>query len=358
MAISRLTVVTSGIETLWGTPLITSTHKWLTLTDLPKFKPRTKVTALDEYRGSLAPAYNTFIPLTEGQWDLKGYVTFEEMIYYLYGALNGAPTIATVDANAGKSFTFPAPLTTPWTPKSYTYQFSHDGDGWFLPGSLPTKLDLSYEQGKQGEWALSGFSKLPVQTITTLSAPTPATLADPAVGAINYPEVVIPTLGNFKIALLPSTTVDTYSGTLISAKYSIDTGLHPKHFITGDLGPTWFGYDKYKVDASFVVEYTSTAGTGYSPGKYIKDLFTAALLNATPPAKNIYTLLTMPGTAITTTLRTLNHEFAGGLADDVQYWDTRDGNVTVSFKLTAVYDAAILSNYFKTTVISRVAALV
>jgi len=87
---TRLIRLQLGQETSWGT-VAAATSILSGLQALPTITPTVKSTIFDEQRGSLVPSYSQAQVQLGASFDLKGYVTFEDILYLLSGVY-GLPT--------------------------------------------------------------------------------------------------------------------------------------------------------------------------------------------------------------------------------------------------------------------------
>ena len=141
---NRLTRLQLGQESAWGTGVAASSLL-CGLDGLPTITPLVKSTIFDEQRGSLVPSYSQAQVQTGGAFDLKGFVTFEDILYLL-GAVYGLPSptgngatknISSVAAAASKTITANS-LASPTMVTTSTAHGLSNGDSVTISGSNST----------------------------------------------------------------------------------------------------------------------------------------------------------------------------------------------------------------------------
>ena len=318
---SRLQILQSFKETVWGTGAA-ATARWMGVVPRPTFKPYTKAEIFEEQRGSFANGYNAAILRKGGEWSVSQHASFEDIVFALNGAV-GAPVITGANPYV---WAYTSPLTAAWNPQSYTLEYGYDFGSISANGALFQKLAIKGEAMKQWGITASGFYKTHTQNATL----TPA-LADRTIQIIPTP---VTALAMEAAGGTPGTTA--FANTLLGFGIDIDTGIKPV-FTASSLEPTNFIYDKYVVNVTLDLLYTS-ALKSYLAANWMAGLPGVIQLKNTNGAKIV------------------QFDFSGALSDDPTFFGDKDGAQIVSLKLASIYDAT-LANYAKWSVTNTVAAL-
>jgi hypothetical protein len=320
---SRLIRLQLGQEVTWGTA-VAATSILNGLDKLPTITPQVKDTIFDEQRGSLAPSYSSAQVMTGAQFDLSGYVTFEDILYIL----NGVYGKITPTGTGPYVWTALIPSTATFTPVAYTMELGDLGvaTGVKLTGGLIQQWTIAGTQQKEMTFTAKGFGQAAVFGITPTAAlayrtteialtPETAMYMDPAGTA-------------------PGTTI--YSGQLIDFTLTGDSGLVP-FYAGGSKGPVTFTYAKQQTSLKVSLAYSAA-------------LDAALQANLLAGKTAIFQLKTTSGA------KSIVINFSGALKSDPQYFGDSQGAQMVSLEMDAVYDATD-AMYTGITVTNNVATL-
>lgn len=318
MAVTVLKKVQLGSEVTWGTS-VAATAKLMALEDASFTLHRENYRP--EFLGRLDPGAETALVSYDwsGNIDVAG--TYEDLPYFLdalYGEVSATGTGPYV-------YTYAAPTTAvPTSPRICTIEYGATDYEYELDGGLCTGLNISIEQGQA--WRVS--SEWMGQTV---AASALASLSDRTVNLINTADT--------------SLYIDAYAGTfgstavastLISAEIELTTGRHLKRFV-GDAAPGNWGEGKFDSTMTIVCEFNATS-KAYLDAMLIASVSKAVRISATSGA-NIAQL-----------------DFSGVIDGDVDMFEDRDGNVTVSFTLVGRYDGTN-TMWFDAEITNSVSAL-
>ena len=383
-------------ETVWGTPGL-ATSKWMLVEPNPSFTPKYMSTVIDEDRGSFAPGYVAYISELGGTFSLSQVASFEDIEYSL-SAMMGA-----VSPTGGGPYTWThaAPLSSAYTPQSYTMELSYDIGNVVAKGCLMTKLDI--KGNARGPWTLaqSGFFQQynPCTAIaiasSTNASPVAVTTATPhglstgmqvviighlvntgangtwtitvtgassftatgsvgngigaATGTVTQtitPGIADRTVEPVLFAGETTLAIDAAGGTvgttpvsnaLVSFDMSIDN--QEQGFFTGDQKyPTDFTQEKFKVTLTLKLKWNAQ----------VKALFNSTLLTG---ASSLFQIKATSGT------KSCELDFSGVLESDPAQYQVDYGALTQEFKFGGLVDTGALANYLKTITINSVASL-
>lgn len=321
---TRLITLQSFKEVTWGTGAA-ATAKWMGVQPLPTFTPMYKATVFDEQRGAPTPGYVSAVLMNGGKFSIKSYATYEDMIYYLAGAVQGG---ITPTGTTDKTWAFVAPVTpnTPWNTQSYTLEFGYDIGTIVANGCTVEKLTFAGEASKENTVELAGFYKTHNQNGTLTPALTDRTV-EVAIGPTTkcYIDAVGATIGTTEMA-----------NALGSWSVEISTGLAPV-YTAGSLGPTGFSYSKYDVSMTLQLLYTSV----------VKTALTTYFATGLPALIRV---------ASTSGTKVIQFDMCGVLTDDFNVYGDREGAQVVELKLGAKYDSTF-ANFLKATVTNQVATI-
>jgi hypothetical protein len=253
----------------------------------------------------------------EGELELQ--TTYEDILYGLFGLFGPV-------APSGGVRTFSAPVTTYAAPQIYTMEYGTPGAEYRVVGGLLKEWTLRYEAnaGVTESWSFIGRS---VQA-NTLTGSLPTRIVTP----------VISTHASWFMDPIGTAHGTTpIPGTIIEAELSINTNRHLKMF-EGSQPLTW-GEGRWEAQLSITAEFNATAKT------WVDGLLT------THVARNFrVNFVETPNT------RELQIDFVGLLAEPVELFGDRDGNMTVEVSFKALV-AGPLNNWLQIRVVNGVASL-
>ncbi len=321
---SRLIRLQLGQEVTWGTS-VAATSILNGLDKMPTITATVKDTIFDEQRGSLVPSYSNAQVATSGQFDLSGYVTFEDILYILNGVFGKiTPT------GAGPySWAAAVPTTAVFSPVAYTMELGDLGvaTGVKLTGGLIQQWTIAGTQQKEMSFTAKGFGQSAVFGTT----PT---------AALAYRTTEIALTPETAVYMDPAGTAagtTIYSGQLIDFTLTGDSGLAP-FSAGGSKSPVTFTFAKQQLSLKVSLAYSAA-------------LDTALQANLLAGKTAIFQLKTTSGT------KSITINFSGALKSDPQYFGDSQGAQMVSLEMDAVYDATD-AMYTGITVVNNVPTLV
>lgn len=394
----RLQRVQSGQEVTWGTPVVASA-RWMAIQPTPTFTPMYKSVLVDEDRGSLAESYLSYVPELGGQYSLKwDTATFEDILFALHG------TMGAVSPSGGGPYvyTYNAPLTSAWSPQSYTLELAYDIGTIAAQGVLTNKLTINMNAKKNWTIDQSGFfQQLQLYPAVNIAS---STNANPIVVTTSSPHN-LPSSGAIQVVIVGHTintnANGTWTATYVSpTTFSIpatgngiggatgtvtrsvtpgiadrvvepvlfagETALYcenaagtpgttpvPNAFVSGKLEidnalqgfytgdqkyPVDFTYDKFKVTFTPVLKWNAQVKALYDT-QWTQGNRTVFQVKATSGAKSVV----------------LN--FAGVLTNDPQNYKLDYAALTQELQFSAQYDSGTLANYLQAIVTNQVSAL-
>lgn len=320
----RLAVLQSFKESTWGTSG-SATAKWTAVRPYPEFKPYRKITAFDEARGSLAPAYSSALLRKGGEFKIPGYVTFEDAVllgsgFWATGSASGSVAPYTWNFTGA---TTPQPSLT-----SFTFEFNQATAAVLATGCIANKLQIKGSENNPLEYELTGFAQdVDAGTGSSISA-----LADRTV------EIAV--FLNTSIYMDPSgSTIGTtaFPNAITSFVLDLENALRPI-YTAGSLTPTGFvAGDRWKTALTLDLLYTAA----------VKTFITGTLMTGT---RTLVRLRNVSGA------KSINLDFAGVLADDPTLFGNKDGAQLIQVKLDGIYDVAA-ALHANMSVVNTVAAL-
>lgn len=148
----RLQLIQSFKETVWGTSGL-ATAKWMLIKPTPQFTPIYKSTLVDEDRGSFAASFVSYVPELGGNFNVNWDASFEDINFAMQGILGAvAPT-----GGGPYVYTYLGPLTSAWSPQTYSLELGYDVATLLAMGCITTKVSI--KMNAKGNWTLdqSGF---------------------------------------------------------------------------------------------------------------------------------------------------------------------------------------------------------
>ena len=253
----------------------------------------------------------------EGEIELQ--TTYEDILYGLFGLFGPV-------APSGGARTFNAPITAYAAPRIYTIEYGAPGAEYRVVGGILKEWMLRYEAnaGVTERWSFIGRS---VQAnALTGSLPT---------------RVVTPVLSRHASWFVDYTGIahgtTQVPGTVIEAEWSINTNRHLKMF-EGSQPLDW-GEGRWEAQLSMTVELNVH-------GKAWVDLVTTGNVAFNIRANFVETANT----------RELRIDFVGLIAEPVELFGDRDGNMTAELTFKALV-AGPLNNWLQIRTINGVATL-
>jgi hypothetical protein len=384
-------------ETTWGTKG-PATLAWMGVDPNPTIKPYFKPNRFIDQRGSLQESFYSAIAKKGGDFNMKGFATYEDLIYLLESGLQGG-----VAATGGPAYvwTFAAPKSAVWAPQAYTFEYGYDFGAVFSMGSIINKWKISGEAEKWWTWDASGFFQslfFPTQTniasstnaspveITTSGnhglatgdtvvisghltntgangtwviiyvSPTKytctasvgngvggatGTATKTLTGSIADRTVESILMGTTVLAMDPMGTAPgttTFPGTLLKFELDVDSGVKPD-YTAGQLYPTVITFERMKVTMTLDLLYNS----------YVQTLVQNQLFLNT--GVNVQ-LKSTSGTHVA------EIDFCGVLSDDISFYPDKNGAQYITLKLASMYDTASMTNSLKVIISNGIAALV
>ena len=253
----------------------------------------------------------------EGEIELQ--TTYEDILYGLFGLFGPV-------APSGGARTFNAPITNYAAPQIYTIEYGTTGAEYRVVGGLLKEWTLRYEAnaGVTESWSFIGRS---VQA-NALTGSLPTRVVTPVLS--RHASWFVDNIGS------PHGATEAFQ-TVIEAELSINTNRHLKMF-EGSQPITW-GEGRWEAQLSMTVEFNSTA----------KAWVDALITNRV--ARNIRVeFVESP------TIRELRIDFVGLLAEPVELFGDRDGNMTAELTFKALV-AGPLNNWLQIRVVNGVATL-
>lgn len=394
---SRLTRVQSFQETVWGTSGL-ATARWMAINPTPKFTPIFKATFIDEDRGSFAPSFLSYVPELGGAWDVAWDATYEDILFALAGLFGPV----TPTGGGPFVYTFNAPLTSAWSPQSYSLELAYDVATIIAQGCLTNKLSIKLNAKKNWTLAQSGFfqqlNQLAAMNIASSTNTNPITITVSGtlptsfvsgVGVVIAGHLVntaangswtatktgastftIPTTGNGVGAAtgtatqavtpgIADRTVEPilFAGQTVMAidnaggapgttpianelvSAQLDLDSQAQPFFTGDQKyPIAFAEEKWKTTLTLRVKWDAV----------IKNLYNTQW---TLGNRNVFQLKATSGTKACTM------NFAGVLSADPANYELDYGAITQELKFDGQYDAGTLANSLQIVATNSVAAL-
>ena len=253
----------------------------------------------------------------EGEIELQ--TTYEDILYGLFG-LFGPVT------PSGGARTFNAPVVAYSAPQIYTIEYGAPGAEYRVVGGLIREWTLRYEAnaGVTESWAFVGRS---VQA-NALTGSLPTRIVTPVLS--RHASWFVDDVGTAH-----GTTA--IPGTVIEAELSINTNRHLKMF-EGSQPITW-GEGRWEAQLTLTAEFNATA----------KAWVDALITNRV--ARNIRAEFIE-----TANTRELRIDFVGLLAEPVELFGDREGNMTAELTFEALV-AAPLNNWLQIRTINGVATL-
>ena len=253
----------------------------------------------------------------EGEIELQ--TTYEDILYGLFGLFGPV-------APSGGSRIFSAPVVNYSAPQIYTIEYGTPGAEYRVVGGIIKEWTLHYEAnaGVTERWTFIGQS---VQA-STLTSSLPTRVVRPVLSrhASWYIDAVGTAHGTTQVP-----------GTVIEAELSINTNRHLKMF-EGSQPITW-GEGRWEAQLSITAEFNATA----------KALVDALLTNQV--ARNFSVKFIE-----TPNVREIGIWFTGLIADSIELFGDRDGNMIVDLTFDALAGPPT-NNWLTIGIINGVAAL-
>lgn len=327
MALNAHNVLQSAWQTDFGTAVATSTVKLQNVSDFV-LTPNLETRAHDQLRGTLAPTHETSLDSysSNATFDVEQ-ESFEDLNYWLE-ALFGtvSPTGAGPYVRA-----YAAPLTAAATPRFMTLQWGQTNEVWQMQDASISSLTLSGETnsgikvggsllgGKVIEGALQSLSDR-----TTTSMPT---------------------------GCMASVAIETWAGNtftpLAASAFAWELTVSPNREYRTHLGsctPTAYNDQKWSGQLRLSLELNN------STDDYLIAMLAATNAIQQKQVRIIYT------TGATTTLRTVQIDFAGHTMSAPQLFGDRNGVMTYDLVLDGVYNPT-MSNWLKVSTTANINVL-
>ena len=322
-------IVQLATETAWGTPVATQTVKLMDVLDCT-FKPIAERKRLRGRRGTMAPAHNVARNRFGVEGTLKGYASYEDVLYLLEGMCG----IATPSGVGPYTRNYAAPAASPVAlsggarARFYTLFYGESGDVRRITSALLVKLVLEFNEGEEVKYEASflGKSKDATGTLTALS--------DRAVNPIYGGDVALyidaegGTIGSTQISNLA-----------YSAKLTLDAMRKGRRHL-GNFYPSRIAETPWEGELDLGFEYDTT----------IVKAYVADLLDTTKNFSKQVRLKATNGTNI------LQLDFAGTAEEPGEELGDDDGVGTYDINLKGLNNTT-LGNWFKAQVVNGVAAV-
>ena len=253
----------------------------------------------------------------EGEIELQ--TTYEDILYGLFGLFGPV-------APSGGSRTFNAPVVNYAAPQIYTMEYGTTGAEYRVVGGIIREWTLRYEAnaGVTESWAFIGRAvqanaltgSLPTRVVTPVLSRHASWFVDP-------------------IGTAHGTTA--IPGTVIEAELTINTNRHLKMF-EGSQPLDW-GQGRWEAQLTITAEFNTIAKA------WVDALLTDRV------ARNIRANFVETANA-----RELRIDFVGLVAEPVELFGDREGNMTVELTFNALV-AAPLNNWLQIRTINGIATL-
>jgi len=319
MAVKDLIKLQIGQETGWGTTAV-ATAKLMGVTDM-SLDIVDVVHQSADLNGTLYPSDLVAEVSQHGEGSFTMDLSYDDILYPL-------DNLFEEEAPAGAdpyTWTYIAPTTAVLVGNNYTFEMGGTGAEYEAIGVTLTGATISGEAG--GVW--TGEFPFLAKGVDDGAM---AVLADRTVELIRMSDTVL--------------TMDAWGGTigttpvageLISFALTFDTGRHLKYF-NASLAPASFGETKWSGNLELVMEY-STA--------------TKAIVDALTVPGLVQRLIRLKATS---TVDSVQIDFAGTLMDGVTLFEDRDGNLTATLNFTGTYSDTG-TEWLEFTVVNSIAAL-
>lgn len=322
-------IVQLATETTWGTAVATQTVKLMDVLDCT-FKPIAQRKRLRGRRGSMAPAHNVARQMFGVEGTLKGYASYEDILYLLEGMAG----IATPSGVGPYTRDYAAPAATP-VPVSgstrarfYTVYYGESGDIRRITSAVLVKLILEFNHSEEVKYEATflGKSKDATGTLTALSdrAVTPIYGGDVAL----YIDAEAGTIGATAIA-----------NQLLTAKLTLDAMRKARRHL-GSFYPSRIAETPWEGELDLSFEYDTT----------IVKAYVADILDTTKNFSKQVRLKATNGTNV------LQLDFAGTAEEAGEELGDDDGVGTYDINLKGLNNTT-LGNWFKAQVVNSVAAV-
>lgn len=281
-------------------------------------KPLIKAEPRPYLRGSLAPNYVSIIKEIGGSATIESDLSYEDIHYWLEGLFGVATPGGTAAPYTRAGL---APLTAKVTPRILTV-VKGASDGTFkLTGGVVQKVTI--KGNSSGVWS-AGIDLLGYDITTG----TLASLSDRPVNPIMGGDTLL--------------YIDAWGGTMGATsitgiqydfELTIDTKREARRHMT--LRPDTFKQPLWDVKFKLILEYTS-----------VSHAYLNSILTSTPGAPLQHQVRIKASTGATSTLKTLQLDFAGTVEDAPTIFTDQDGVVTAEMNYFATYHTTF-ANYLK-----------
>jgi hypothetical protein len=393
---SALKRIQSFKETTWGTVGV-ATAAWMGVDPNPTIKPYFKPNVFVEQRGSLQNSFYSVIAKQGGEFTMKAFATYEDLIFVLESGLQGG--VAGVGGPL-YTWTFAAPKSTVWVPQSYTFEYGYDFGAVFAKGATINKWKIAGEAEKWWTVDMSGFfQSLFFPSMTAIASSTNAnpieiTTSSPHglatgdtvfisghlvnTGANGTWAIIYVSPTKYTITGSTGTGVGGATGTATKtltksiADRTVESILMGTTTLAIDPMGTAVGTTDYPATLlKFELDVESSVKPDYTGGKLyptvevferMKPTLTLDLLyNSYIQALVQNNLFLNTGVNIqiksTSGTHTAEIDFCGVLADDISFYPDKNGAQYITVKLTGMYDSVSLANSLKVIVANGVSAL-
>lgn len=328
MALNAHNVLQSAWQTDFGTAVATSTIKLQNVSSFA-LTPNLETRAHDQLRGTLAPTHETSLDSYSSNATFEvADESFEDLNYWLE-ALFGTDSTPTGAGPYVRDYA--APTTAAVTPRFMTLQYGQANEVWQMQDASISSLTLS---GENNSGIKVGGSLIGGKVIAgALQA-----LADR-------------TTTSMPTGCMASVAIETWAGNtftpIAATAYSWELSVNPNRQYRSHLGactPTAYNDQKWSGQLKLSLELND------SSDDYLIAMLAAANAIQQHQVRILYTV------GATTTLRTVQIDFAGHTMSAPQLFGDRNGVMTYDLVLDGVYNPT-MSNWLKLSTTSNIAVL-
>jgi hypothetical protein len=309
MPASVLRKVQLAKQTAWGTANTTATVQLTGVTDV-SFSVVPDVYQ-PQFMGTLAPAVTSVLMGESVEGSISQGASYQDLPYYLEGVFG--TSAASAAANTCYVYKYEAAVSQVTTAPYYTVQYGSTGAVYQINGVLVGNVTIAGEAG--GIWEVS--ADLLGRAVTTKAHTT----------GLDVRDVDLIRMSDTNIYITPWTrsTLSTtaLSATLISFELTANPQRHLKTF-AGATTPGAWGDSTWESQLTTVMEFNASAKA------FVDELKTPSLVQRQIRIK--------AATGATTEAREATIDFGGTIAEAVELFGDRDGNMIVSYVWNGTYN--------------------
>lgn len=268
---------------------------------------------------------------------IPGVLTYEDapnLLNALFAYTSASTGNTTGGTTAPYYYSWTAPVTSTQACATYPMEYGTSGQAYKLNGVIFNGLTITGESPGYWRFSIPALAK----SVQTLAAMTTAANVDRTVNPVKMADTSL-YVDDFDSGTMGGTAV---TATLINFEFTLDAGRHLKHMAGSKYAQGW-GDNKMSGTLRTLLEFGSTAKA------YIDELLHGSTSTGSTGAEVERQIRIKASQGSSATLKSMAIDFAGIIAEPIQLWENRDGNLVVNVTWSGKYSTQ-LTNWLRAIV--------